>query len=144
VNASDRVLLGFDFGLRRIGVAVGQELTGTATALVTLAARDGVPDWTAVAELIAQWQPQGLVVGLPLNADGTAHAVTAAAQRFGHRLHGRYGLPVYWMDERLSSHEAAARLGNKAKTAARNIDKVAAQIILESWLNRQDSSCSTP
>jgi putative Holliday junction resolvase len=140
VNTAGRTLLGFDFGTRRIGVAVGQELTGNASPLVTLKAQNGAPDWTEVERLIRDWQPDAVVVGLPLNEDGSAHAITAGARRFGNRLHGRYQLPVYWIDERLSSAEATSRLAdNKIKTDRQNIDKVAAQIILESWLNRRDS-----
>jgi len=141
-----RTLLAFDYGLKRIGVAVGQELTGTATALVTLRATDGKPDWAAITRLIEQWQPDALLVGLPLNMDGTFHDLSYRAQRFGNQLHGRYNLRAYFMDERLSSLEAERELkagsskkpGKKSrKVQAADIDKVAAKVILESWLMQQ-------
>ena len=146
-TSKTRTLLAFDYGLKRIGVAVGQELTGTATALITLRATDGKPDWDAITRLIEQWQPDALVVGLPLNMDGTFHELSYRVQRFGNQLHGRYNLRAYFMDERLSSLEAErelkASLSNKAgkklrKVQAADIDKVAAKVILESWLMQQE------
>ncbi|MCF6259303.1 MAG: Holliday junction resolvase RuvX, partial [Gammaproteobacteria bacterium] len=105
-SAKVRTLLGFDYGLKRIGVAVGQELTGTASALLTVRANDGKPDWNAISKLIEQWQPDEVVVGLPLNMDGSFHELSYRAQRFGNQLHGRYNLPAHFMDERLSSLDA--------------------------------------
>lgn len=141
-QSTPRTLLGFDYGMRRIGVAVGQELTATATALLTLAARDGRPDWDQVSALIAQWQPQALVVGLPLNLDGSEQTMTVAARRFGNRLKGRYNLPVYLHDERLSSVDAAQRidvssLPRHKKQDRGRVDRVAAQLILQTWLETQ-------
>lgn len=137
--AAPQTLLGFDFGQRRIGVAVGQRITGTATALTTLTARDGQPDWTQIAHLLETWRPDALVVGLPLHLDGTASEVTHAAQRFARRLEGRFHLPVFLHDERLSSHTAeqwlrehAGRLPGSGAT-----DRVAAQVILQDWLDSQ-------
>ncbi len=145
-----RTLLGFDYGLKRIGVAVGQELTGTATALVTIRATDGKPDWEAITRLIEQWKPDELVIGLPLNMDGTFHELSYKAQRFGNQLNGRYNLRAHFMDERLSSLEAErhlkssqqAPIKNRPKKKARkiqkaDIDKIAAKVILESWLDKQ-------
>ncbi|MEJ2508927.1 MAG: Holliday junction resolvase RuvX [Gammaproteobacteria bacterium] len=137
-----RTLLGFDFGTKRIGVAVGQELTGTANALTTLQAHDGRPDWNALAGLIEQWQPDALVVGLPLNMDGTEHEVTVAARRFGERLRGRYNLPVFYCDERLSSIAAeqtlaGSTLSRRKRQRREMVDQVAAQIILQAWLEQQ-------
>jgi putative Holliday junction resolvase len=145
-----RTLLGFDYGLKRIGVAVGQELTGTATALVTIRATDGKPDWEAITKLIEQWNPDELVVGLPLNMDGTFHDLSYKAQRFGNQLHGRYNLRAHFMDERLSSLEAErqmkdlqrdpiknARRKKSRKVQKTDIDKIAAKVILESWLDQQ-------
>ena len=145
-----RTLLGFDYGLKRIGVAVGQELTGTATALVTVRATDGKPDWDAITKLIEQWNPDELVVGLPLNMDGTFHELSYKAQRFGNQLHGRYNLRAHFMDERLSSLEAERQLKNLRQAPIKNaqkkksrkiqktdIDKIAAKVILESWLDQQ-------
>ncbi|MGM0594298.1 MAG: Holliday junction resolvase RuvX [Pseudomonadota bacterium] len=132
-----RVLLGFDFGIKRIGVAVGQELTGTARALETLSSPDGGPDWAGISRLIEQWRPHALVVGLPLNADGSEHEITHLARRFGNRLKGRYNLPVYTMDERLSSVEAERLLlETQGGFEKPEVDRLAAQIILESWLNQ--------
>jgi len=139
-SAKARTLLGFDYGLKRIGVAVGQELTGTASALLTVRANDGKPDWDAISKLIGQWQPDEVVVGLPLNMDGSFHELSYRAQRFGNQLHGRYNLPAHFMDERLSSLDAERELkGKSRKVQAADIDKVAAKIILESWLMAQQA-----
>lgn len=140
---SPRVLLGFDFGSKRIGVAVGQELTGSARALVTLNNRNGAPDWEAISRLITEWQPAALVVGLPLNLDGTDHDVTRLARRFGNRLRGRYNLPVYTMDERLSSVEAEAQLAERGRYEKADVDKVAAQLILQGWLEQHSPDRSS-
>lgn len=123
--------LGFDAGLRRIGTAVGQSVTGSARPLETLRARDGQPDWERVARLVRTWEPAGLVVGLPRRADGTDADSTALARRLARRLEGRYGRPVYLVDERLSSDEAGRRLGGGRGGA--ELDSVAAQVILETW-----------
>ena len=148
-----RTLLGFDYGLKRIGVAVGQELTGTATALATIRATDGKPDWNAITKLIEQWHPDELVIGLPLNMDGTFHELSYKAQRFGNQLHGRYNLRAHFMDERLSSLEAERQLKNlrqvpvknarqkpSRKTHKTDIDMMAAKVILESWLDQQKNN----
>ncbi|MCB1876111.1 MAG: Holliday junction resolvase RuvX [Chromatiales bacterium] len=133
-----RVALGFDFGTRRIGIAIGHELTGAARGLVTLR-RDNRPiDWDAIGALIDEWSPNVLVVGLPLALDDAEQEMTHAAHRFGRQLHGRFRLPVYMVDERLSSLEADSRLRDagvwdKRKRIALS-DQTAAQIILETWL----------
>lgn len=134
-----RIFLGFDFGSKRIGVAVGQELTRSARALVTLNNRNGAPDWEAITRLITEWQPAAMVVGLPLNLDGSDHEVTRLARRFGNRLSGRYNLPVYTMDERLSSAEAEAQLAEQGRYEKADIDKLAAQLILQGWLEQHSS-----
>jgi putative Holliday junction resolvase len=135
-------LLAFDFGHRRIGVAVGQTLTGTANALmvVSVAAK---PDWHTITGIIEEWKPAGLVVGLPLAADGGDTDMSKDARRFGRRLEGRYGIPVFYEDERLTSYsaeerfvDARARGGMRRKEAALK-DALAAQIILENWLQSQ-------
>lgn len=122
-------LLCFDYGEQRIGVAVGQSLTGTANPLEIVAVRRGRPDWERIAALITQWRPDALVVGNPLNMDGTRQAVTDSADRFARRLEGRFGLPVFRADERLSTIEAKNLLRR-----TRDLDAVAAQLILETWL----------
>lgn len=128
---ASQVLLGFDYGQRRIGVAVGQTITATATALATLAARDGQPDWAEVTALIEQWRPDALVVGLPLRLDGTESELSRAAQRFARRLEGRYNRPVHLMDERLSSRTAEQ---TRTRGGARQgLDALAAQVILQDW-----------
>lgn len=131
-------LLGFDYGTRRIGVAVGQTLTGTARPLTTLPCRNGKPDWEAIGRLIREWQPSRLVVGLPLHMDGTEQPMTDQARRFGRQLEGRYNLPVEWMDERLSSEEAERALGSARDKGA--VDAVAAAVILRDWLATRGGS----
>ena len=129
-------LLGFDYGLQRIGVAVGQELTGTARALATVRARDGKPDWDMISELIRTWRPDALVVGLPLQADGSDSEFTRSVKRFIQQLEDRYKLPVHSMDERLSSYAAAQGEWNeKHELKSKGIDAVAAKEILQSWLH---------
>ncbi|MCP5151396.1 MAG: Holliday junction resolvase RuvX [Ectothiorhodospiraceae bacterium] len=125
--------LAFDYGLRRLGIAVGQSLTGTASPVTVLRMRDGAPDWPAIAALLATWEPDVLVVGLPLNMDGSEQPLTARARGFARRLRGRFGLPVHEWDERLTSREARERLDAAGRTRAAD-DAVAAEVILESWL----------
>ncbi|HID48713.1 MAG TPA: Holliday junction resolvase RuvX [Chromatiales bacterium] len=130
-------LLGFDYGTVRIGVALGQTVTGTAKPLTTLACRNGQPDWTAIGRLIAEWQPRRLVVGLPLQLDASEQEMTGRARRFGNQLKGRYNLPVEMVDERLTSREAEAELAAKGgKFDKAGIDALAAALILQSWLDR--------
>src|SRR5699024_5262439 len=102
------VILAFDFGTRQIGVASGQTITATASPLAQLPARDGMPDWEHVEALIREWQPAVILVGLPLNMDGTESALCTRARKFARRLHGRTGKPVLMVDERLSTREAKA------------------------------------
>jgi len=135
-----RTILGFDFGLKNIGVAVGQELTNSANPLTVIKAREGIPNWDNIETLIQQWQPQLLVVGLPLNMDGTEQEMTKTARRFGNRLNGRFHIPVVWQDERLSTYEALEQLGIRDKMQAKHrsdVDRISAQLILQSWLNQQ-------
>jgi len=135
-----RTFLGFDFGMKNIGVAVGQELTKTANPLSVIKAREGIPDWDQIKKLLDEWQPQLLVVGLPLNMDGTEQEMTVAARRFGNRLNGRFQLPVEWQDERLTTFEALDQLGIRSKMQSNkreDVDRISAQLILQSWLNQQ-------
>lgn len=122
-------LLGLDFGLKHIGVAVGQTITRSATPMTTVGAADGRPDWTALDALIREWQPERLIVGLPLNMDGTLSDMAKRAQRFANRLNARYGLPVEMRDERLTSQEARSLSDDPDARHA-----IAAQLILEAWL----------
>jgi len=136
-----RTLLGFDFGLQRIGVAVGQDITGTARALATVRCHAGRPDWETISGLIYTWQPAALVVGLPRHTDGTDAEITASVHRFVRQLEGRYRLPVHTMDERLSSHEARGHLDRRdGPDACSEIDAVAARIILQDWLDTGNES----
>lgn len=135
-------ILTFDFGLRRIGAAVGQTLTGTATALETLG-HGKEPDWPAIERLVAEWKPALLLVGLPLGAEGEETDMSAAARRFGEALGTRFGKPVAYVDERLSSRVAEERFAERraAGTARRKdasqVDAMAAQVICENWLRQQ-------
>ena len=128
----------FDFGERRIGVAVGQALTGTASPLEVLVCRSGI-HWRRIEQLIDQWQPHALVLGVPLTEEGRSQPMTARAQRFARQLEGRFGLPVHRTDERYSSREAKERFrarraaGSARQSGAGREDAVAAQIILENW-----------
>jgi putative Holliday junction resolvase len=138
LTAKPVTLLGFDPGLKRIGVAVGESLTGHARPLVTLKAEAGAPDWAAVARLIAEWQPAALVVGVPRHADGSASTSTEIALKLTRRLAGRYGLPVHEVDECLSSHAAEAA-GTMSRQSG-GVDAAAAAVILETWLAQQTHS----
>lgn len=132
-----RRILAFDFGTKRIGVAVGQELTATATPLAPLKARDGIPDWQQVEQLVKQWQPDAFVVGVPLNMDGSPSEMAVRAKKFSNRLHGRYHLPSYGMDERLSSFEARREI---EAVQTESVDSLAAKLILESWFKQEQAS----
>lgn len=138
-----RIALGFDFGQRRIGVAVGGTLTGAARPLCILPTRQQHPDWEAIAGLIREWRPEGLVVGVPRHADHSASAMTEAALRFSRQLHGRFRLPVATIDERLSSWEAEQRHFATAQPRRNDpirFDAEAAALILQSWLNQFHSA----
>ena len=128
--------LAFDFGEVRIGVAEGDAEVGTAHPLATVTGEGNEAKFAAIAKLVAEWQPRQLVVGLPAHTDGSEHELTRLCRKFGRRLHGRFGLPVYWVDERLSSLYAESLLaeaqvfGRKQKAV---LDQVAAQAILQGF-----------
>jgi len=131
--------LAFDFGLRRIGVAVGQATTCTASKLETV--RNGSsPDWSAIDRLVHEWRPQQLLVGLPLGPEGDETDMSKACRQFGQALTERYDLPVNFADERLSSKAAEGRFaelradGRLRRKHADQLDAISAQIILENWL----------
>jgi putative Holliday junction resolvase len=138
VTEQAETLLAFDYGEKNIGVAVGQTLTGTANPLETIRVSGSSPDWNAISRIVKTWQPDALVVGLPLNMDGTEQKVSRRARHFGNQLLGRYQLPVHLVDERLTTREARDRLASEGR-AGSDDHPVAAQIILESWLNEQRS-----
>ena len=130
-------LLGFDFGTKSIGVATGQMITATAQPLAAIKANDGIPNWDTVATVIKEWAPDLVVVGLPLNMDGTEQAITQRAKKFGNRLNGRFGVKVAFQDERLTTASAKEfifeRGGFKALEKGK-VDSVSAALILESWM----------
>ncbi|ORM72814.1 Holliday junction DNA helicase RuvA [Pantoea wallisii] len=133
---ASETLLGFDFGTKSIGVAIGQQLTGTARPLTALKAQDGTPDWNLIEKLLKEWQPDYVVVGLPLNMDGTEQPLTARARRFANRLNGRFGVRVELQDERLSTVEARADLFERGGFRALQkgqVDSQSAVIILQDW-----------
>jgi putative holliday junction resolvase len=125
------MFLAFDFGTRRIGVASGNAVTGTATPLETIDARRVDESFAAIGKLIAAWQPEALVVGIPRHPDGQPHQMTQHAERFARRLEGRFGVPVRRVDERWTSVEAQAR------GASDDLDAASAAVILEQYLSEQ-------
>ena len=140
MSLGSRTVLTFDFGTKSIGVAVGQEITGTASPLEALTAKDGIPNWDTVENLFTQWQPHLAVVGLPLNMDGSEQMVTQQARKFANRLHGRFGIAVETSDERLTTADAKAmlfELGGYKKLEKKKIDSVSACIIFSTWMASQ-------
>lgn len=137
---SHMTLLGFDYGMARIGVAIANTLTGIATPQSTIRARDGVPDWQAISQCLAEWRPDRLVVGMPRKLDGSDSAMQEPVKRFIRQLADRYAVPVDVVNEQLSSREAEQRLklarqaGRKRRIRKEEIDQMAATIILESWM----------
>ena len=138
LKKGQRTLLGFDFGTKRIGIAIGQEITGTVNPLTTVTAIKHKPDWNSISKIIAEWQPDLLVVGLPLHMDGTEQEMTQAARRFSNQLNGRYQIPIALVDERLSSNEAESILNEQTGFHDKaQIDMISAQLILQSWMSQQ-------
>ena len=137
---SAQTILGFDFGERHIGVAVGNTITAQAQALMTLHVESNAARLAAVEKLVAEWQPAGFVVGQPEHADGTPHEVAHLAKKFGNRLQEKFRLPVAYVNETLSSAEASRMLaarGIKGIAQKLQIDAVAAQVILQSYLDER-------
>jgi putative Holliday junction resolvase len=139
-HAGERLLgtlLGFDFGTKKIGVAVGQTITGTATPLTTLRHRDQKPDWGAIESLVREWQPEAAVLGLPHNMDDTEEETLAEpVRRFARQIEGRFRIPVHLVDERLTTLAAERALGLGERNRRKSIDKLdayAAKLILETW-----------
>jgi putative Holliday junction resolvase len=133
-------VLAFDFGEKRIGVAVGEWSLLQAHPLTVIHGEANADRFAAISALIDEWRPAGLVVGLPLTLDGEAHAMTARCTRFANQLRGRFGLSVDYADERLSSIEAEERLresGHNARSAKAHLDAVAAQLILQCYFDSQ-------
>lgn len=137
---SAKTVIGVDFGTGSIGFAVGQTLTGTASPIGAVKAKDGTPNWQQIENILKEWQPDLVVVGLPLNMDGTEQEMTKRAQKFANRLHGRFGVQIDTHDERLSTADAKAHLfasGGYRNLKKGNVDAQSAVVILESWFESQ-------
>jgi putative holliday junction resolvase len=131
-------IIAFDYGLARIGVAVGQSITATASPLDTVKAKDGAPNWQIIEAILKQWQPGKVLVGEPFNMDGSDQEITKRARKFANQIHGRFGLQVELVDERLSSAAAREELfefGGYKKLKKSQLDSIAAVLILESWFS---------
>lgn len=133
--------LGFDFGNKKIGLAVGQLTTKIASPLETIRSPNQVPNWQRIAQLIQEWQPEGLIVGVSRQADGSDNIITPRMLKFCRQLNGRYNLPVFQVDEALTTFEAKQMLYDDVQVSAGKLwavqDQLAAQLILQSWLNQQ-------
>ena len=141
-----RYVLGFDFGESRIGIAVGQRFTKTASSLCTLRATNGKPNWDEIKKIVSEWNPEVFVIGLPINMDGTISEMSEKTRKFARKLNGRFNTPVHMIDERLSTVEAMSsirlsltthRMKSVKKRTLPSIDSESARIILTSWLNDQ-------
>ena len=139
LNSSGDTFLGFDFGSKKIGIAVGQLTTRTASPLQTLRSINQIPDWGKISALINEWHPAGLVVGISRQADGTDNTITPRMLKFSRQLEGRYQIPVYQVDESLTTFEAKQLLFDELNIRADKLwdvqDQLAAQLILQTWLN---------
>ena len=139
-----QTILAFDYGLRQMGVATGQTLTGAARGLCILKAHDGIPNWDEVSRLLDEWAPDLVLVGLPLNMDASESELSRLARKFARRLQGRFNANVLMVDERLTSQDAKALIreennqGKKGRTDLTKIDHLAAALILQSWLDQPD------
>lgn len=141
-NISHRAYLCFDFGLKRIGVAIGNDLLNQARELKPITARDGIPDWQVIEQLLREWKPDLVVVGKPLNMDGTESDMTLRARKFCNRIKGRFNIAVDMMDERLSSVAAKQDIRQEqgyTDFGKHSADGRAACLILESWLAEKTS-----
>lgn len=138
MSSDTQLVLGFDFGTTRIGLAIGQSLTASATPIEPIRARDGMPDWETLDAVIAQWQPDTLVVGIPLNMDGTISEMARRARKFANRIQDRYQRACFLCDERLTTAEAKRihlDAGGGTNFKQESVDGIAAQLILEDWFN---------
>ncbi|WP_347987236.1 Holliday junction resolvase RuvX [Methylomonas sp. AM2-LC] len=137
---SNTAYLGFDFGQKKIGVAVGYMDTAIASPLQTIRSIGYSPDWSLITNLISEWQPVGLVVGISKQSDGSDNIITPKMEKFCRQLQGRYGLPVHQVDESLTTFSAKQLLFDDLKLSAGKLwavqDQVAAQLILQSWFNQ--------
>ncbi|MFD2168317.1 Holliday junction resolvase RuvX [Thalassotalea euphylliae] len=134
-----RTAISFDFGMKYIGIAVGQEITGSASALGSVKAKDGIPHWDNIGKFINEWQPDYLVIGLPLNMDGTEQPITKAVKKFGNRLFDKFHIAIEYKDERLTTASAKEQLfarGGYRNLKKDNIDAESAKLILESFFEQ--------
>ena len=127
-------VLGFDFGKKQIGIATGQTITYTSSALTIIKAKNGVPDWGLLDKIITDWQPEIFVVGLPLNMDSTESDMSKDCRNFALSLESKFGRRAQMMDERLTSREAKQEQRSVKIKPSNNVDHVAAALILQSWL----------
>ena len=135
------VALGFDFGMKRMGVAVGQTVTCSANAMTILKAKDGIPNWEKIKTLIETWQANVVVVGIPYNMNGSEQPMTFAARKFAHKLQSRFGCPAYTVDERLTTIEVQRQWYEQKKTKQpQYLDNYAAKLILEQWFQEQNDA----
>lgn len=145
VNNKYTSIMGFDFGTKRTGIAMGQRITQTANGIGCISARDGIPNWEQLDKLVQEWQPHAFVVGLPINMDGTASEMSRRANKFSNRLNARYRIPSFTIDERLSTFaakEEAKSQGHKGHYKSDPVDALAAQYILESWFSENPLDAS--
>ncbi len=126
-----QALLGFDFGMRRIGIAIGNTITNTAQPLLTIQAQDGIPNWDEIKDIIQQWAINAIVVGMPYNINGELQEITHAAKKFANRLKQKFKLPVHLIDERYTT-----KIAKTKKYKNKGVDSIAASILLQSWLNQ--------
>ena len=136
--------MSFDYGTEKIGIAIGQSISSTAEPLTIIRAKDGIPNWSQITSLIESWRPNFFVVGLPYNLDGSDSKLLQRALKFAQRLNGRFNIPTFGIDERLSSEAAKEKykIGNPKNTVRKEIDDVAAQIILETWFSEYNKKTS--
>lgn len=142
-NQGQRTIIGFDFGKKYIGLALGQELTGSARPLGSVKAKDGIPQWPDIAKYVNEWLPDFFVVGLPLNMDGSQQQLTLDAKKFGNRLSNQFSKQVIFQDERLTTADAKERLfahGGFKNLQKDNIDALSAALIIESYFEAQYNS----
>ena len=138
MNLDTKVIVAFDFGLKHIGVAIGQEITNTAQTFFSLDAKNGEPDWSQLDLLVKEWNPKLMVVGNPLNMDGSDSEIKKNSDKFSDLINKRYNIPVELMDERLTTREAKARLKSEEGSfisSGKDTHQIAAQIILENWFS---------
>ena len=137
-------VMSFDYGTAKIGIAIGQSISSTAEPLTIIRAKDGIPNWSKITGLFESWRPNYFVVGLPYNLDGSDSKFLQRVLKFAQRLNGRFNIPTFGVDERLSSKAAAEKLkaGNPKNCVRKEIDDVAAQIILETWFSEYNKKTS--